>query len=40
MLFRPQGDVNPFTIDELFKSKEVANSLYKLELPAALSLKP
>ena len=40
MLFRPQGEVPTFKLEELFKSKDVANSLYLIEQPAALSLKP
>lgn len=40
MLFKPQGDVQSFSIDELFKSKDVATNLHKIEQPAALILKP
>jgi hypothetical protein len=40
MLFRPQGDVQSFSLEELFKSKDVANSLYNIEQPVALKLKP
>ena len=40
MLFKPHGEVPTFHLEELFKTKDVASGLYKIEKPAALSLTP
>lgn len=40
MLFKSHGDVQSFSIGELFKAKDVAASLHRIEQPAALSMKP
>ena len=40
MLFKPQQDIQQFSIDELFKEEGVAKSLYKIDLPFSLKMKP